>query len=85
MNVVKRIQNILKSKEPNNNEGTKSEQLQFTSDEIHKVYFTGQALTLEVKKYILFEITPYLTCNLIKYRSVEYWTQMLMKFPGKEG
>ena len=45
MNVVKRIQNILKSKEPNNNEGTKSEQLQFTSDEIHKVYFTGQALT----------------------------------------
>ena len=37
MNVVKRIQSILKSKEPNNNEVTNSEQLEFTSQEIHKV------------------------------------------------
>ena len=37
MNVVKRIQSILKSKEPNNNEDTNSEQLEFTSQEIHKV------------------------------------------------
>ena len=38
MNVVKRIQSILKSKEPNNNEDANSEQLEFTSQEIHKVH-----------------------------------------------
>ena len=37
MNVVKRIQNILKSKVLNDDESTKSEELQFSSEEIHKV------------------------------------------------
>ena len=37
MNVVKRIQNILKPKTPNSNEDTNPEELQFTSEEIHKV------------------------------------------------
>ena len=39
MNVVKRIQNILKSKVLNDDESTKSEQLQFSSEEIHKVKY----------------------------------------------
>ena len=37
MNVVKRIQNILKPKIPNDNDDTNPEELQFTSEEIHKV------------------------------------------------
>ena len=41
MNVVKRIQNILKSKVLNDDENTKSEQLQFSSEEIHKVKYIG--------------------------------------------
>ena len=39
MNVVKRIQNILKSKVLNDDESTKSEELQFSSEEIHKVRY----------------------------------------------
>ena len=39
MNVVKRIQNILKSKVINDDESTKSEELKFSSEEIHKVKY----------------------------------------------
>ena len=39
MNVVKRIQNILKSKVLNDDESTKSEEFQFSSEEIHKVKY----------------------------------------------
>ena len=39
MNVVKRIQNILKSKVLNDDESTKYEEFQFSSEEIHKVKY----------------------------------------------
>ena len=49
MNVVKRIQNILKSKVINDDESTKSEELKFSSEEIHKVKYLDYMILVRTR------------------------------------